>query len=419
MSAAEVARRPKLTCETICARRPIPLKRVADARRAEQTEQAPTRCCPDKPERPAFAAASRPRPQGCRLALVAALPARRGLMAAHDLGQVFATEQLPQRNVDEHGDRGVDSLPFQGRPRLIHANRSLCVDQRLDAGRSGQPRSLLGHACDASSPSKAQHLHGSVTLLLNSVILELQEFKASTQITATAEKSVISYLRVSTARQGRSGLGLEAQRTAVEQHVAANGYRFVGEYVEVESARRDSIDSRPQLQNAIAHAKRAGAALVIAKLDRLARSVYVTAQLHVSGVDFEVVDIPFANRFTIQILAAVAEYESKQISERTKAAMAVANARGRVFGTPSNLSASGRVKGSHRAAESRKRDAAEAYSDLVPLVQQLRSDGMTLRGIADHLNALGHMTRRQRPWTKVQVHRLLLKMPREKDKEER
>ena len=228
-------------------------------------------------------------------------------------------------------------------------------------------------------------------------------------MTTTAQKAVISYLRVSTSRQGRSGLGLEAQRAAVEQHVAANGYRLVAEYVEVESARKDSLDSRPELQNALAHAKRAGATLVIAKLDRLGRSVYVTAQLHVSGVDFEVVDMPFANRFTIQILAAVAEYESKQISDRTKAAMAVAKARGRVLGTPSNLNSSGRAKGAQRAAQARKRAAADAYRDLVPVARQLRSDGVSLSSIANHLNAKGHTTRRQRPWTKVQVHRLLSK----------
>lgn len=223
----------------------------------------------------------------------------------------------------------------------------------------------------------------------------------------TRNKPVISYLRVSTQRQGESGLGLEAQRVAVAQHVAANGYKLVAEYVEVESARKDSIESRPQLQNALAHAKRAAAVLVIAKLDRLARSALVTAQLQAGGVDFECVDNPYANRMTIQILAAVAENESRMISERTKDAMAAAKARGRVFGTVANLTQAGRIKGAQNAAQARSNAAAKAYRDLAPIVQSLHADGRSLREIAEHLNALGHTTRRQKPWTKVQVHRLL------------
>lgn len=229
-------------------------------------------------------------------------------------------------------------------------------------------------------------------------------------MSVTTQKPVISYLRVSTAKQGRSGLGLEAQRAAVAQHVAGNGSQLVAEYVEVESARKDSIDSRPQLRNALAHSKRAGAVLVIAKLDRLARSVFVTAQLHVSGVEFVCVDNPHANRMTIQILAAVAENESKQISVRTKDAMAVAKARGRVFGTPANLTAAGRAKASQRSAQARKRAAVEVYSDLAPVVLSLRGDGLTLRGIAAHLNSHGHTTQTGAVWTKVQVYRLLLRI---------
>ena len=223
----------------------------------------------------------------------------------------------------------------------------------------------------------------------------------------TATPNVISYLRVSTRKQGASGLGLEAQRAAVAAHVATHGSQLVAEYLEVESARRDELDNRPQLRNALAHAKRAGATLVIAKLDRLARSVKVVSALIAGAVDFVCCDQPVANRFTLHIFAAVAENESRQISERTKAAMAAAKARGRVFGCAANLTSAARLKGTQRAAQARSHAARDAYRDLVPVVQSMRGDGATLTRIAEHLNSLGHTTRRQRPWTKVQVSRLL------------
>jgi DNA invertase Pin-like site-specific DNA recombinase len=223
----------------------------------------------------------------------------------------------------------------------------------------------------------------------------------------TTTAKTISYLRVSTRKQGASGLGLEAQRAAVAQYVVTNGCEHVAEYLEIESARRDELDNRPQLRNALAHAKRSGATLVIAKLDRLARSVKVVSALMAAGVDFVCCDQPVANRFTIHIFAAVAENESRQISERTKAAMAAAKARGRVFGCPTNLTSAARLKGAQRAAVARSSAARDAYRDLVPIVQSMRGDGASLSSIAEHLNAAGHTTRRQRPWTKVQVCRLL------------
>lgn len=143
---------------------------------------------------------------------------------------------------------------------------------------------------------------------------------------------LVSYLRVSTVRQGASGLGLEGQQAAIAAHARATGCVIVGEYVEVETGKRDSLGNRPELQKAIAHAKRSKATLVIAKLDRLARSVAVVSMLHSSGVDFVCCDNPTANRMTIQILAAVAENEARQISERTRAALGAYKARGGILG---------------------------------------------------------------------------------------
>ena len=127
----------------------------------------------------------------------------------------------------------------------------------------------------------------------------------------------VSYLRVSTQKQGQSGLGLEAQRAAVEAFTRHQGGKIVAEHVEVESGKRSA---RPELARAMAAAKKAGATLLIAKLDRLSRDVHFISGL-MKGVDFLAVDQPFANQLTLHILAAVAEDEARRISERTKAAL--------------------------------------------------------------------------------------------------
>ena len=135
----------------------------------------------------------------------------------------------------------------------------------------------------------------------------------------------VVYLRVSTQRQGASGLGLEAQRAAVAAFVAQRGGQVLAERVEVESGKRAD---RPQLAEALAEAKRAGAVLLIAKLDRLARNVAFIAGLLEAGVEVQACDMPEANRFLLHVMAAVAEHEAAAISARTKAALAAAKARG-------------------------------------------------------------------------------------------
>lgn len=139
----------------------------------------------------------------------------------------------------------------------------------------------------------------------------------------------ISYLRVSTQRQGRSGLGVDAQRAAVEQFLSQSGGTLLQEYVEVEGG---SGKARPVLVQSIAQSKKTGATLLIAKLDRLARNVAFVSSLMEGGVDFVAADAPYANRLMIHILSAFAEHERTLISERTKAALAAAKARGVVLG---------------------------------------------------------------------------------------
>jgi len=132
------------------------------------------------------------------------------------------------------------------------------------------------------------------------------------------QRGFVSYLRVSTDKQGQSGLGLEAQRAAVGAFLASAGGRLIKDYVEVESGRKND---RPKLTAALAHAKATGATLIIAKLDRLSRNVAFIANLMESGVDFVAADMPLANKLTIHVLAAVAEHEREMISERTKRAL--------------------------------------------------------------------------------------------------
>jgi DNA invertase Pin-like site-specific DNA recombinase len=223
---------------------------------------------------------------------------------------------------------------------------------------------------------------------------------------------MVAYYRVSTKAQGASGLGLDAQRAIVAQHVAAYGCDLIGEYTEVESAAKDDLDNRPALQKALAHAKRAKATVVIGKLDRLARSVYVTALLHKANVDFVACDMPTANRMTVQFMAVVAENEARLISERTRVALRAYVARGGVLGAARpecrwNLTDEARAKGVEAAAKANRTKKAEAYEDLIPMIRDLQADGKSLRQIADALNADGHTTRRGRPWNPMQVRRVL------------
>lgn len=228
---------------------------------------------------------------------------------------------------------------------------------------------------------------------------------------APQRNQVIAYYRVSTDKQGRSGLGLEGQQAAVASYIASNGGYLVQGYTEVETAAEDDMAGRPQLLRALAHARRSKATLVIAKLDRLARSVFVTATLHKAGVDFVCCDNPTANKLTIQILAVIAENEAKVISERTKAALAAYKARGGILGATRpecrNLTPEAREKGRQAASIARRKQASEAYADILPEMQAMRAEGKTLWAIADWLNGEGYATRNGKQWSQVQVGRVL------------
>lgn len=215
---------------------------------------------------------------------------------------------------------------------------------------------------------------------------------------------LIAYFRVSTKQQGASGLGLDAQRAAVDVYAKAAGATIDASYTEVESGKRAD---RPKLAAAIAHARRSKAKLVIAKLDRLARNVAFLSAIMEAGVEFVACDNPNANRLTIHILAAVAEDEARRISERTKVALAAAKARGQLLGSARPEHWEGRdearlkglEKGREVARAVKRQRALEAVADLLPLMQERRAAGVSLAGIAAELNTAGHRTQRGNSWT--------------------
>lgn len=215
----------------------------------------------------------------------------------------------------------------------------------------------------------------------------------------------VAYYRVSTAMQGRSGLGLDAQRHTVSGHLASEGGMVVAEFVEVESGRRKD---RVELSNAIRHARITKSSLIIAKLDRLARSVSFTSALMESGVEFVCCDMPQANKFTIHIMSALAEMESEMISSRTRAALVEAKKRGTRLGNP-RLD---EHRGDPRAASlARQRQAEQRCALYVGLVLEARQNGKTtLQGIADHLNNKGALTHAGNHWHAATVRRLLQRL---------
>jgi DNA invertase Pin-like site-specific DNA recombinase len=217
-------------------------------------------------------------------------------------------------------------------------------------------------------------------------------------------RQVVSYIRVSTQRQGASGLGLEAQRSAVRKFCQENGCELLAEYQEVESGRKSA---RPILSKALAHAKAKKATLLMAKLDRLARNVAFIANLMEAGIEFRACDMPEANSFILHVMAAVAEQEARAISERTCAALKAARRRGVRLGATNpacrNLTREARLRGAGRTAER----ASLYYADVLPMVHKLRKQGLSLRAIAQQLNTDGHVVRSGRHWSPVQVRRVL------------
>jgi DNA invertase Pin-like site-specific DNA recombinase len=220
-----------------------------------------------------------------------------------------------------------------------------------------------------------------------------------------ANGKFVAYYRCSTQKQGASGLGLEAQQEAVRTYLNGGRWKMVAEFTEVESGKRDD---RPALADALALCRIHGATLVIAKLDRLARSVQFIANVMESSVEFTAVDFPQANRLTIHILAAVAEHEAAMISARTKAALGAARARGVALGGDRGNIAAEASKGAQASAAARRAMASKRAADLLPAIRHAQSKGAsTLRDIASALNETGIPTARGGEWSAVQVSRVL------------
>lgn len=211
----------------------------------------------------------------------------------------------------------------------------------------------------------------------------------------------ITYYRVSTQKQGQSGLGLQAQKEAVKKHL--NGKPILFEFTDIESGTKKGND-RPNLKQAIELSRKTGSTLVIAKLDRLARNVRFITSLMESGVEFIACDMPQANKFTIHIFSALAEQEAEMISIRTKQALAELKKNGIKLGKPENLSKEaierGRIKRINNSSLDDNNRKAGAL--IVSMVDQ----GKSLYNISKELNRLGFKTRRDCDFTIMQVKRL-------------
>lgn len=223
---------------------------------------------------------------------------------------------------------------------------------------------------------------------------------------------LIAYYRVSTKGQGASGLGLEAQKAAVEAYARSVGGEIIAEYEEVESGK---LADRPILAKALKHAGRARCKLVIAKLDRLARNVAFLSALMESSVEFVACDQPAASRLTIHILAAVAEDEALRISQRTKAALGAAKARGVALGSARPGHWDGREAarergaklGAKRSGRASMRRALEKIDDLLPEIQRRRQGGESFATIAEALNQAGQRTSANGDWSSMAVLRVI------------
>jgi DNA invertase Pin-like site-specific DNA recombinase len=217
-------------------------------------------------------------------------------------------------------------------------------------------------------------------------------------------KPMVAYVRVSTSQQGRSGLGIEAQRETLARFAATEGFEIAVEFVEVETGKgSDALDRRPQLAAALAKARSLRSPIAVAKLDRLSRDVHFVSGLMAHRVPFVVAELgPDVDPFVLHLFAALAEKERALISGRTKSALAAAKARGVALGNP-NIEA---VRG--HAVAAIKAQAARAAGSVVPIIAEIRRSGATtLRQIADALNARGVPTPRGGRWHAMSVRNVL------------
>lgn len=232
----------------------------------------------------------------------------------------------------------------------------------------------------------------------------------ASSIVRSGDMRTIHYLRVSTKKQGQSGLGLEAQRASIASFCASRDCECLAEYIEIESGRKAD---RPELAKALHQAKLTGATLVIAKLDRLGRNVAFLSALQEAGVRFVCADMPEASELTLHIMAAMAQAEARAISVRTMDALAAAKARGVVLGNPigaanfQGKAEAGRVAG----VEAIKANAQSFAEEIRPIIAHIQEQGLTsFQQIADELNRRGIMTARSGQWHKMTVRNLLLRV---------
>jgi len=223
------------------------------------------------------------------------------------------------------------------------------------------------------------------------------------------EGRFISYLRVSTQKQGEFGLGIEAQRDSVGRFLNGGNWTLITEFVEVESGKHDD---RPQLAKAIERCRLTGATLVVAKLDRLSRDAAFLLTLNKSGIEIRAADMPEANTMMFGIMALVAQHEREAISKRTKEALAAAKARGtNRKGEPLRMGGfRGVMPDTHKAAQAR-RLAADSFSERVgPMIREMRDGGASLRQIAAKLAQDGIKTARGGAWTPTAVRNVLVRL---------
>lgn len=216
----------------------------------------------------------------------------------------------------------------------------------------------------------------------------------------------VAYYRVSTQKQGKSGLGLEAQKKMVTDFVAVNGGEIVAEYTEVESGKHDD---RPELISAMKYASLVGGRLLVGKLDRLSRDLHFITSLQKSRVDFVVSDLPGCDSFTINIYGALAQREREMISARTKAGLAAAKARGVRLGT-NNLNMDIVKEASLKGVEARKQKADEFALKVQPVIAAMREQGKSYWAIADELERLEVKTARGGKWTATAVKNALARL---------
>lgn len=232
----------------------------------------------------------------------------------------------------------------------------------------------------------------------------------STITKAAQGRTFVAYARVSTEKQGRSGLGLEAQETAIRAFLQPGDRLLCPIYVETESGKRND---RPELAKALTRCRATGSTLLIARLDRLGRNLHFISGLMESGVPFLACDAPDKDRFMLHVRAAFAEEEARKISERTKAALAAAKARGtKLGGDRGNRPATpeGSARGNQASAEVRATKASHHAHSVLPVVEELRGAGFSLNAIAAKLTAQGIQAPRGDAWTATTVRRVLARV---------